>query len=451
MSQQKHSPTGELACPVAPGPLHHRLALPGSKSLTNRELVLAALAEHPSTLHAPLHARDTELMVNALRALGATIRESNHAGAFGPDLIVNPVPPVSIDPGTGGGPITIDCGLAGTVMRFVPPVALTQARPVTFVGDPEASARPMGPIIDALRQLGHRVDDDGRRTLPFTLTPQPWSTEATPIVRIDASGSSQFVSGLLLAAARFPAGIIVEHTGPHLPSLPHIEMTIEVLRQHGVEVIRDGPTRFSVSPGSIRALDITIEPDLSNALPFLAAAVVAGGEVTVEGWPSSTTQVGRLSAELLNAFGADTSHHPAEMTVRASGVRRGPLPAVSMDLREAGELAPTLVALSVFAGGRSEFSGIAHLRGHETNRLAALVANIRALGGMAEETEEGIIVTPRPLHGGVWKAWGDHRMATSGALIGLAVEGVVVDDIGQTAKTLPEFLELWRAMLESAE
>lgn len=451
MSLQNHSPTGELACPVAPGPLHHRLTLPGSKSLTNRELVLAALADHPSTLHTPLHARDTELMVNALRALGATIAPSHHSGPFGPDLIVTPVPPESIEPGTGGSPLTIDCGLAGTVMRFVPPVALTQARPVTFLGDPQASGRPMGPIIDALRQLGHQVEDEGRGTLPFTLTPQPWSTESTPMVRIDASGSSQFVSGLLLAGARFPAGITVEHTGSNLPSLPHIEMTIEVLRQHGVEVVRDGSTRFSIAPGPIRALDVTIEPDLSNALPFLAAAVVAGGEVTVEGWPESTTQVGKLSAELLGAFGAQTQLEPAGLTVRASGVRNGPLPAMSMDLREAGELAPTLVALSVFAAARSEFAGIAHLRGHETNRLAALVANIRALGGLAEETDDGIIVTPRPLHGGVWKAWGDHRMATSGALIGLAVDGVVVDDIGQTAKTLPEFVALWREMLESAE
>jgi 3-phosphoshikimate 1-carboxyvinyltransferase len=450
MSDQNNSPTGELACPVAPGPLQHRLRLPGSKSLTNRELVLAALADHPSTLHSPLRARDTELMVNALRSLGATISESSLAGQFGPDLDVSPISRETVQSATEDDPITVDCGLAGTVMRFVPPVALTQSGPVRFVGDPQALARPMGPIIDALRQLGHEVDDDGRGTLPFTLTPRPWSTESTPVVRIDASGSSQFVSGLLLAAARFPAGLIVEHTGSTLPSLPHIEMTIDVLRQHGVEVIREGSARFSVAPGPIRAVDVAIEPDLSNALPFLAAAVVAGGEVTVEGWPESTTQVGKLSAKLLEAFGAETRLGPVGLTVRALGVQRGPLPAVSMDLREAGELAPTLVALSVFAHGRSEFSGIAHLRGHETNRLAALVANIRALGGMAEETDDGIIVTPAPLHGGVWKAWGDHRMATSGALIGLAVDGVVVDDIGQTAKTLPEFVQLWRAMLESA-
>jgi len=446
MTDSFHSPTaGVFSCPVASHPLDHSLSLPGSKSLTNRELVLASIADSASTIHAPLHARDTTLMVSALRALGATIDQVEGSGEFGPDLAVTPLPAT---PAVGeSSEIVVDCGLAGTVMRFVPPVALLQHRPVRFVGDPQAEARPMGPIIDALRQLGHDVDDNGRGTLPFTLTPTPSSWTTRPRVRIDASASSQFVSGLLLAAPRFPTGLTIEHTGRALPSTPHIDMTIDTLANRGVTVDRVEHHVFDIAPQDIHATPVVIEPDLSNAAPFMAAAVVAGGSVTVLGWPDETTQVGRLVPELLEHFGATITRTATTVTVTAEGIAAGPLPAVTLNLHEAGELAPTFIALSVFSASPSTFSGISHLRGHETDRIAALVANIRDIGGVAEETPDGIIVTPAPLRGGVWRAWGDHRMATSGALIGLGQEGITVDDIGQTAKTLPEFVPLWRAML----
>ena len=446
MTDSFHSPaTGAYSCPVAPGPIDHSLRLPGSKSLTNRELVLASLATGPSTLHSPLHARDTSLMVAALQSLGATIINAPGAGEFGPDLAITPLPGDS--PSADTTEIVVECGLAGTVMRFVPPLALLQSRPVRFIGDPQAEARPMGPIIDALRQLGHLVDDGGRGTLPFTITPQHSDSTTRPRVLIDASASSQFVSGLLLAAARLPAGLTIEHTGRSLPSLPHIEMTIAVLAQRGVVVNRPEHHVFDVAPQDIAPQSISIEPDLSNAAPFMAAAVVAGGSVTVTGWPDDTTQVGRLVPELLEHFGATMSRTDTAVTVSAPGVSGGALPAVNLDLHEAGELAPTFIALSVFCDAPSTFSGISHLRGHETDRIAALVANIRDIGGMAEETPDGLIVHPAALRGGVWRAWGDHRMATSGALIGLGQSGVVVDDIGQTAKTLPEFVPLWHQML----
>ena len=446
MTDSFHSPTtGVFSCPVADRPLNHSLSLPGSKSLTNRELVLASLATGPSVLHAPLHARDTALMVSALSALGAGISETVGSGEFGPDLAITPFP--AIGDTSDRSDIVVDCGLAGTVMRFVPPVVLLQPRPVRFVGDPQAEARPMGPIIDALRQLGHTVNDEGRGTLPFTVTPAPSPHTTRPRVRIDASASSQFVSGLLLAAPRFPHGLTIEHTGKVLPSTPHIDMTIDVLAGRGVVVQRSEHHVFDVAPQDIHAKPVVIEPDLSNAAPFMAAAVVAGGSVTMLGWPDETTQVGRLVPELLEHFGATVTRTATTVTVTAPGRASGALPGVTLNLHDAGELAPTFIALSVFSGSPSTFSGISHLRGHETDRIAALVANIRDVGGVAEETPDGITVTPAPLRGGVWRAFGDHRMATSGALIGLAVDGITVDDIGQTAKTLPEFVPLWQAML----
>jgi 3-phosphoshikimate 1-carboxyvinyltransferase len=429
---------------VAEGPLSHSLSLPGSKSLTNRELVLASIATGPSTLHAPLHARDTSLMIAALRALGADVSEVPGSAEFGPDLAIVPLAPTESADTTD---IVVNCGLAGTVMRFVPPLALLQRRPVRFVGDSQAETRPMGPIIDALRQLGHSVDDDHRGTLPFTVTPQPAATTTRPRVRIDASASSQFVSGLLLVAPRFPAGLTIEHTGTTLPSLPHIEMTIDVLANRGVRVDRPSPHVFDVAPQDITARPVVIEPDLSNAAPFMAAVLVAGGSVTVLGWPDKTTQVGRLVPELLENFGVTVTRTATTVTVSAPGVAAGSLPGVTLDLHEAGELAPTLISVSVFSDSPSTFSGISHLRGHETDRIAALVTNIRDIGGLAEETSDGIIVTPAPLRGGVWRAWGDHRMATSGALVGLGVDGITVDDMGQTSKTLPEFVALWNHML----
>ena len=447
MTDSFHSPTtGAFSCPVASQPLDHSLSLPGSKSLTNRELVLASLAMGPSTLHTPLHARDTELMMDALRSLGAGIDYLSGSGEFGPDLAITPIaPPTAIE--DNSSEIVVNCGLAGTVMRFVPPVALLQHRPVRFVGDPQAQVRPMGPIIDALLQLGHDVDDEGRGTLPFTVTPNQSPVTTRPRVRIDASASSQFVSGLLLAAPRFPAGLTIEHTGKALPSIPHIDMTIEVLAHRGVVVERPDHHVFDVAPQQVQATPVVIEPDLSNAAPFMAAAVVAGGSVTILGWPDHTTQVGKLVPELLEYFGATVTRTATTLTVTSPGLAAGPLPGVTLDLHEGGELAPTIISLSVFSASPSTFSGIAHLRGHETDRIAALVANIRDIGGIAEETPDGIIVTPSPLAGGLWRAWGDHRMATSGALIGLGQEGISVDDIGQTSKTLPEFVSLWLGML----
>ena len=378
-------------------------------------------------------------MIEALGQLGVECRDSLDGGSD--TLIVTPADFV--------GGVTIDCGLAGTVMRFVPPLAALANGPVTFDGDDGARRRPMATTIDSLRKLGVEVDDDGRETLPLTVRGTGRVTGGE--ISIDASQSSQFVSGLLLAGARFTNGLTLRHTGEHLPSMPHIEMTIACLRARGVTVTEPERGVWRVEPGPISAIDIEIEPDLSNAAPFLAAALVAGGTVTIPQWPAHTTQVGDDLGGYFEEFGATVTRDNRGLTVDGGpGIVGGrPIRGVSLDLSTGGELAPSLIALAALADSPSTFTGIAHLRGHETDRLAALVTEINRLGGNSTELPDGIHLEPAPLHGGEWQSYHDHRMATAGAIIGLAVDGVDVDNIGTTAKTLPDFPAMWAAMLDS--
>lgn len=301
----------------------------------------------------------------------------------------------------------------------------------------------MGPVLAALRELGATIDGPSDR-LPFTVH----GHGALPggNVQIDASASSQFVSGLLLAAPRYDKGVDVVHVGEPVPSLPHIRMTVVMLRQAGVEVEDEAPQRWRVTPGPVKARDLDVEPDLSNAAPFLAAALLTGGSVTVVGWPRSTTQPGDLLRDLLARMGAECRVSRAGLVVRGRGRVHG----IDADLRDVGELAPTIAGLAALASSASTLRGIGHLRGHETDRLAALVTEINGLGGNVTERRDGLVIKPRPLHGGVFGTYGDHRMATTGALLGLMVPGVLVEDIDTTAKTLPEFTALWDTMLGSS-
>jgi len=428
---EKSTP-GPWPAPQAHRELSGSIQLPGSKSLTNRELVLSALASGPSLLRSPLHSRDTALMIEALRALGVGIEEVDGDGAYGPDLLVTP--------GELEGGSSIDCGLAGTVMRFLPPVAALALGPVSFDGDEGARNRPMRTTIDSLRKLGVDVNDDGRGRLPFSLY-GTGSIEGGEL-EIDASASSQFVSGLLLAAPRFTKGLTLRHTGETLPSLPHIEMTIACLAARGVAVESPEPGVWVVPAAEITGLDVDIEPDLSNAGPFLAAALVAGGSVTVQNWPIVTTQVGAQMASILASMGGDvvfteTGDGIGDLTVTGTGEIHG------ITLDESSELAPTVAAIAALADSETVLTGIAHLRGHETDRLAALATEINALGGDVTETDDGLVIRPAPLTGGLWHSYEDHRMATAGAIIGLAVAHVEIDDIATTAKTLPQFADLW--------
>lgn len=421
--------------PAAGGPLRSTVTVPGSKSLTNRELLLAAIADAPSRLTAPLHSDDSARMVEALRALGADIRPTVGRGPFGDDLIVNPIWPLTA--GT-----TIDCGQAGTVMRFIAPILGFAHGEVTLTAHESALHRPMGEMIKALRDIGVDIDDGGHWALPFTVRGHGHVRGGEVV--IDASASSQFVSGLLLAAPRFDVGLHLIHSGERLPSIPHIDMTVETLAHRGVHVERPAPGEWVVPASAVRGKDVAIEPDLSNAAPFLAAAMIVGGAVSVTGWPLHSTQPGALLPDILGLMGARAVRRGGALTVTA-GER---IQAVEIDLSAVGELTPTIVGLAAFADGPSTLHGIGHLRGHETDRLAALAADLRALGGEIHELDDGLRIVPRPLHGGLWRAFHDHRMATTGALIGLAVPGVEVDDIGTTAKTMPEFPELWAGMLD---
>jgi len=425
---------GSWRAPVADAPVRAEVSVPGSKSLTNRELVLAALADGPSRLLSPLHSDDSARMIDALRALGATIEAAPGDGRFGPDLVVTPI-------GDAVADAVVDCGQAGTVMRFVTPLAGLARGEVTVTAHESALHRPMGEMIRSLRELGVDIDDGGRWALPFLV--HGHGRVRGGEVTIDASASSQFVSGLLLAAPRFDVGLRLIHEGERLPSLPHIDMTVEALAHRGVHVERPNEREWLVPAGPLRGKDLTIEPDLSNAAPFLAAAVLTQGRVSIPHWPVHSTQPGALLADILSEMGARVTRRSGVLSVTGTGEIRG----VDLDLSAASELTPSLFALAAFADAPSTLHGIGHIRGHETDRIAALVGNLRALGGDAEELEDGIRITPAPLRGGLWRAHHDHRMATAGAIIGLRVPGVEVDDIGTTAKTLPEFPQLWHEML----
>ncbi|SER27437.1 3-phosphoshikimate 1-carboxyvinyltransferase [Lentzea xinjiangensis] len=420
--------TQHWSAPGAAGPVHSTVPVPGSKSITNRVLVLAALADEPSTVHAPLRSRDTVLMASALSSLGVLFADREDGGW-------------DVTPGLLRGPADVDCGLAGTVMRFLPPAAALAEGEIRFDGDPQARTRPMGAVLDALRGLGAEVDGDA---LPFTMR----GTGSVPggEVTIDASGSSQFVSGLLLSGARYDKGVTVRHAGKPVPSLPHIDMTVQTLRAAGVRVDTGTADVWHVEPGVIGARTWHVEPDLSNATVFLAAAAVTGGEVTVPGWPAVTTQPGDAVRGILERMGCEVALSDAGLTVRGPEKLAG----LDVDLRDESELTPTVAALAALAEGRTVIRGVAHIRGHETDRIAALVNEINALGGNATETEDGLVIDPAPLRGGLWKAYADHRMATAGAIIGLVVPGVEVDDIGSTTKTIPDFPGMWDAMLTGA-
>lgn len=443
--------------------------IPGSKSLTNRYLLLAALADSPSYLRAPLHSRDSALMIEALRQLGAGIELVPTNSPFGPDVKVTPLN--FAQPGSTQA-VSIECGLAGTVMRFVPALAALLPGEFAFDGDPHARQRPMGPVLEGLRQLGVQVEcEQGENALPFVLrSPGLASAEGVseaPVVRIDASTSSQFVSALLLMAPRLPQGMVLVHEGSSVPSIPHIQMTVEALRQMGVEVqehypnqgneAESGEYRWTVRPGSFPGFEMTIEPDLSNAGPFLAAAVVTGESVTIPHWPApaadssaGTTQVGDMWRELLPALGAQVRYAEGRLTV--TGPAHLPEGDFSFDLSAGGELAPTMAAACAFVNGRVELTGIAHLRGHETDRLAALAAEINRLGGTARDTADSLVIeAPIPAAAEaapvLARTYDDHRMATFAAIIGLRRPNVVVQNVATVAKTMPEFTAMWEDML----
>lgn len=418
------------AAPVAPGKLNGEVRLPGSKSLTNRHLVLAALAQEPTLIKGMLRSRDSDLMVAALQNLGAKCHFEDETT-------------LTISPATWQlQKSEIDCGLAGTVMRFVPPLATLVEGTVTFDGDPQARRRPMAPLLDALTQLGVDVTYLGEQGfLPFTVQGQG----ALPggQVELKAGASSQFISALLLVAPRAKAPLTVQVNGSY-PSSSHVDMTVECLQSRGAQVKSLAAGTWQVIPGPISGGAVEIEPDLSNAGPFILAPLLAGGQMLIKNWPAQTTQVGDKWRELVTLLGGNAIHVEGDLLVSGSGQVSG----VEVDLSDGGELVPALAAAAALASTPSAISGIGHLRGHETDRLSALVNEINKLGGNAVASEDSLYIDPAPLHGGIVSSYADHRMATFGALLGLKVPGIQVDDISCTSKTMDDFPGLWNQMLE---
>ena len=416
--------TDPWPAPRARHPVDAVVSLPGSKSLTNRALVLAAIADGPSVVRRALRSRDTTLMAAALTSLGSVVDTS------GDDWTVTP--------GAFTADARVDCGLAGTVMRFVPPVAGLSTGTVSFDGDEHMRQRPVGEILGALRTLGVDVPGD---SLPFTVHGTGSVRGGTVVV--DASASSQFISALLLAGARYDEGVDVRHDGKPVPSLPHIDMTVAMLREHGVDVDDSDANRWRVAPGPVRAADHLIEPDLSNAAPFLALAAVAGGSVTVRDWPRQTTQAGDALRDILTAMGCEVGFVDEGLRVTGSGTLLG----IDVDLHDVGELTPAVAALCALAEAPSHLRGIGHIRGHETDRLAALARELGGLGAQVTEHPDGLSIEPAPLHGGVFHTYADHRMAHAGVIVGAAVEDVLVEDIATTGKTFPDFAGFWSALV----
>ncbi len=405
------------------------VTLPGSKSVTNRALVLGALAQEPTVVRRPLVSRDTLLMAAALRALGTGI--------------VTDADEWVITPGVLRGPATVDVGNAGTVMRFVPPLSVLAEGDVLFDGDSRARQRPLGPVVEALRDVGADIVATDGASLPLLVRGRGWLLGGE--VSLDASLSSQFVSGLLLSAPRYVNGITVRHVGAAMPSLPHVAMTVAMLRDAGALVEDAEADVWRVEPGPLHPDVIMVEPDLSNAAPFLAAALVTGGRVTIADWPATTTQAGDALRGILTSMGGRCTLDDSGLTVRGGDRVVG----IDADLHAVGELTPVIVAIAALATSASTLRGIGHLRNHETDRLAALAKEINALGGDVGETADGLLIRPRPLRGGVVATYDDHRIATAAALLGLVIDGVEVEDIATTGKTMPEFTALWTGMLAS--
>jgi 3-phosphoshikimate 1-carboxyvinyltransferase len=423
------TPRDPWPAPRAHAPVDTVVTLPGSKSLTNRALLLAAIAEGPATVVRALRSRDTLLMAGAVAALGAEIDTS------GPDW--------RVVPGSFDRDAAIDVGLAGTVMRFVPPVAALSTGAIAFDGDEHMRQRPVGEILRALRALGTEVSGEA---LPFTL--HGTGSVEGGVVTIDASGSSQFVSALLLAGARYRNGIDLRHVGRPVPSLPHIDMTVAMLREHGVEVDDTAADRWAVAPGPIRPVDHVIEPDLSNAAPFLALAAVSGGRVIVRDWPRATDQAGDQLRTLLTLMGCTVEH--LEEGLAVTGPAEGRLLGLEMDLHDVGELTPAIAALCALASTPSHLTGIGHIRSHETDRLAALARELGGLGADVTEEPDGLVLRPAALHGGLFHTYADHRMAHAGVIVGAAVDGVLVENIATTSKTFTDFAPFWAGLFPAS-
>jgi 3-phosphoshikimate 1-carboxyvinyltransferase len=396
--------------------------LPGSKSITNRALVAAALADGRSRLEGVLFADDTEAMLDSLTRLGVGLAIDRAAAA------------VTVD-GCGGrlpvGPLTVDARLSGTTSRFLLPLLALGAGPYVLDGGAPLRRRPMGPSIEAVRRLGATVDDGADRGhLPVTVA----GPAAGGTVALSGDVSSQFLSGLLLAGPRFEHGVSVELT-TGLVSRPYVAMTAGVMRAFGATVTGE----WSVAPTGYRAATYAIEPDASAATYFLAAAAICGGRVRVAGLHRNALQGDVAFADVLGRMGADVRWADDAVEVRGTGALHG----IDVDLGDLSDTAQTLAAVAVFADSPTRVTGIGFIRGKETDRIAAVVHELRRCGVEASEEPDGFVLHPGTPHPAVVQTYDDHRMAMSFALLGLRVPGIEIADPGCVAKTFPGY---WDAL-----
>ncbi|WP_432829689.1 3-phosphoshikimate 1-carboxyvinyltransferase [Dactylosporangium sp. CA-092794] len=390
---------------------------PGSKSITNRALICAALAPGRSTLTGVLFADDTRAMLDAVRALGANLTLDEAART----VVVD-----GVDPRTASGEIRIDARQSGTTSRFIlPAAALRPARGVVD-GTPQLRARPFAALVVALRELGATVEDLGEAGyLPVAVT----GPVAGGKVALPGHISSQYLSGLLMAGPLMAEGLTVELTSP-LVSVPYVEATAAVMAAFGVPV--EGLT---VQPGAYRPTDFDIEPDASAASYLLAAAAVAGGRVTVEGLGTRSLQGDVRFADLLERMGARVERSADRITVTGTGELHG----IDVDMADISDTAQTLAMVAVFADSPTSVRGIGFIRGKETDRIGAVVTELRRAGIEAEEDEDGFTIHPGPPQPTAFDTYEDHRMAMSLALLGLRAPGIEIRDPRCVAKTYPTY------------
>jgi 3-phosphoshikimate 1-carboxyvinyltransferase len=425
------SADGAEALDIEPigGPVDATVTVPGSKSITNRALMVAALARGTSHLSGVLDADDTAAMTDCLRLLGAQIDLDPGSAT----MVVTGMSGTPRAP-RAGEDLVLPSRLSGTTSRFLLAACALGAGPYTVDGLPPLRVRPMGDGLEALRALGVSVTDaDGH--LPATIAGPPARGGQ---IKVAGAASSQFLSGLAMAGACMPDGLRVTVPGP-LVSEPYVTMTTAVIGAFGGSAEWRGDSAgggtLEVAPGGYDGAEFAVEPDASTASYFLAAAAICGGRVRVAGLTKASLQGDVVFAEVLERMGATLTWHSDGVEVRSTGHLRG----ISVDLSDLSDTAPTLAAVAVFADGPTEVTGVGFIRHKETDRIGAVVTELQRLGVQAQATDDGFIVHPGPVHPASVATYDDHRMAMAFSLIGLRVPGVRILDPQCVAKTFPGF------------
>jgi 3-phosphoshikimate 1-carboxyvinyltransferase len=404
------------------------VVIPGSKSLTNRALLAAALAAGTSVLEGALVADDTEAMASCVAQLGARVRRDDRGTRLEVDGRPPPLP---------SGPLDLQARQSGVTGRFVLPVLALGAGPYRLDASEQLRARPMADSIEALRALGLTVEEEGRAgALPVVVRGGP---VAGGSVAVRGDVSSQFLSGLLLAGPAMSGGLHVSVGGP-LVSRPYVDLTLAVLGAFGAHVAEADTaqgTAFDVR-GPYRATRYRVEPDASAASYFFAAAAICGGRVRVAGLGDGALQGDVAFADLLGRMGAEVTRTADWLEVRG----RGPLRGVDADLRHISDTVPTLAAVAAFASTPSRVRGVGFIRGKESDRIGAVVAELRRCGIEAVEHDDGFVVHPGAPQPAQVHTYADHRMAMSFALLGLRAPGIEILDPGCVAKTFPTYFDV---------